>query len=68
MFPLAIIAGVVGAVASAAKGASWLSDQLDSTKGSASAGGKTEAKPATTAKASQFEAALAAQARPQFSR
>ena len=34
------IGGVIGAVISAAKGASWLSDQLDSTKAAASAGGK----------------------------
>jgi hypothetical protein len=61
MFPLLAIGGVIGAVMSAAKGASWLSDQLDATKNAASAGGKSEARPATDAKAASFESALAAQ-------
>src|SRR5689334_17219455 len=61
MFPLVAIGGVIGAVMSIAKGASWLADQLDSTKGATSVGGKAEAKPTADAKASQFEAALAAQ-------
>jgi hypothetical protein len=61
MFPLLAIGGVIGAVVSVAKGASWLSDQLDSTKNAASAGGKSESRPATEAKTSPFEAALAAQ-------
>src|SRR5262245_34857426 len=61
MFPLLAIGGVIGAVVSVAKGASWLSDQLDATKNAASAGGKSETKPATDAKATSFEATLAAQ-------
>ncbi|HET7883400.1 MAG TPA: hypothetical protein VFL55_21115 [Acetobacteraceae bacterium] len=61
MFPLLAIGGVIGAVVSAAKGASWLADQLDPTKNAASAGGKSETKPATDAKATSFEATLAAQ-------
>ena len=46
---------------SAAKGVSWLSGQLDSTKAAASAGGKAATTPATSAKMSQFAATLAAQ-------
>jgi hypothetical protein len=62
MFPIAIIAGVIGAVVSGAQGASWLSDHLDSSTASASAGGKSDATAQTSAKpASPFEAALAAQ-------
>ena len=61
MLPLLVIGGVIGAVMSAAKGASWLSDQLDSTKTTASAGGKPATTPATAAKMSQFAATLAAQ-------
>jgi len=60
MLPLLAIGGVIGAVMSVAKGASWLSDQLGTTKGAASAGGKA-APPAATASKSQFDAALAAQ-------
>ena len=45
MFPIAIIAGVIGAVVSTAQGASWVSNHLDSSKAAASAGGKGEAKP-----------------------
>jgi hypothetical protein len=62
MFPLVAIGGVIGAIVSVAKGASWLSDQLGSTKGTGSVGGKTEVKPGSDAKASSFQAALAAQA------
>jgi hypothetical protein len=61
MFPIVAIGGVIGAVFSIAKGASWLVDQLDSAKAGASAGGKPEPKTAAGAKPSQFEAALAAQ-------
>ncbi len=64
MFPIVAIGGVIGAVFSVAKGASWLADQLDSSKSTASVGGKGEAKPATSeaaTKASPFEAALSAQ-------
>ena len=60
MFPIAIIAGVIGAVVSGAQGASWVSDHLDSSK-AASAGGKAEATPQADAKAPSFDAALAAQ-------
>ncbi len=62
MFPIAIVAGVIGALVSTAQGASWLSDHVDSSKSAASAGGKAEAKPETDARtSSSFEAALAAQ-------
>ena len=61
MFPIAIIAGVIGAVVSGAQGASWLSKQVDSTNGAASVGGKGEAQPQTDAKAAPFAAALAGQ-------
>ncbi len=61
MFPLVAIGSVIGAVMSIAKGASWVAAQLDSTKAPASVGGTADAKPVTDAKASQFEAALAAQ-------
>ncbi len=61
MLPLLAIGGVIGAVMSAAKGVSWLSGQLDSTKTTASAGGKAATTPATAAKMSQFAATLAAQ-------
>jgi hypothetical protein len=60
MLPLVAIGGVVGAVMSIAKGASWLADQV-SDKGAASAGGKTGPKPLTEAEASAFAATLAAQ-------
>jgi hypothetical protein len=52
MFPLMIIGGVIGAVATAVKGGAWLSDQISATQSSASVGGKP----------SPFEGALAAQA------
>lgn len=61
MFPLVAIGGVIGAVFSIAKGASWLADQLNSSKAPASVGGKGGAKAETDAKASAFDAALAAQ-------
>ena len=62
MFPIAIVAGVIGAVVSGAQGASWVSDHLTSSKASASAGGKSEPASQTDAKSSpSFEAALAAQ-------
>ena len=60
MFPLVAIGGVIGAVMSVAKGASWLSDQI-SDKGAASAGGKTSSASLTEAQASSFAATLAAQ-------
>ncbi|MGC1413517.1 MAG: hypothetical protein WA864_31755 [Acetobacteraceae bacterium] len=62
MLPLLAIGGVIGALMSTAKGASWLSGQLDPTKGAASASGKAAATPATAARMSQFAATLAAQA------
>jgi hypothetical protein len=62
MFPLIAIAGVISAVASAAKGASWLSDKVNPTGTAAASGGKTGVKPPTDAKVSPFEATLAAQA------
>jgi hypothetical protein len=61
MFPIIAIGGAISAVASVIKGASWVSDRL-SASGSASTGGKDAAKPTAAAKASPFEAALAAQA------
>ena len=60
MIPLVAIGGVIGAVMSVAKGASWLSDQI-SDKGAASAGGKTSSASLTEAQASSFAATLAAQ-------
>jgi hypothetical protein len=62
MFPIAIIAGVIGAVVSGAQGASWVSDHVGSSKDTASVGGKSETTSQTDAKSSSpFEAALAAQ-------
>ena len=61
MFPLIAIAGAISAVASVAKGASWLSAHVGASK-TASAGGNAEVKPQTSAKASPFETVLAAQA------
>lgn len=61
MFPIVAIGGVIGAVFSIAKGASWLADQLDTSNKGASVGSKPGPKTATEAKASPFEAALAAQ-------
>jgi len=60
MLPLIAIGGVIGAVMSLAKGASWLSDQLEQPTG-ASAGGKVDTTAASDASASAFEAALTAQ-------
>jgi hypothetical protein len=61
MFPIAIIAGVIGAVVSTAQGASWASDHLGSAK-AAAAGGKVAATSQPDAKTSaSFEAALTAQ-------
>jgi hypothetical protein len=64
MFPIAIVAGVIGAVVSTAQGASWVSDHIGSSSDTASAGGKTGATSATSTASSlspSFEAALAAQ-------
>ncbi len=61
MLPLLVVGGIIGAVVSAVQGGSWLSDKVDASSSSASVGGKASAKPATEAKASPFEAALAAQ-------
>jgi hypothetical protein len=60
MFPILAIGGVISAVASVAKGASWLAGKLDST-GTASDSGKAGGKPMTAAQASQFDAVLSAQ-------
>ncbi len=61
MLPLIVIGGVIGAVASAAKGVSWLSDQIESTQSGGSAGGKPGPMPLSKAQASAFAATLAAQ-------
>jgi hypothetical protein len=61
MLPLIAIAGVIGAVMSVAKGAAWASDQVDSTKGAASVGGKGGSKAQIDAKSATFADALAAQ-------
>ena len=62
MFPIAVVAGVIGAVVSVAQGASWVSGHLDSSKDTTSVGSKGEAKSGTDAKLSpSFEAALTAQ-------
>jgi hypothetical protein len=61
MFPIAIIAGVIGAVVSRAEGATWASQHLGSSK-SSSVGSKTAASVEADAKATpSFEATLAAQ-------
>jgi len=60
MLPLLAIGGVIGAIMSVAKGASWVSDQIGPASG-AEATAKSE-KQAQTAKAAPFEKALAAQA------
>ena len=62
MLPLLVIGGVIGAIASVAKGGSWLSEQISSSEGSASAGGKGGLTPLTEAQSSSFAATLAAQA------
>jgi hypothetical protein len=62
MLPLLVIGGVIGAVASIAKGGSWLSSQVSDANGSASAGGKGGLTPLTEAQMSSFSATLAAQA------
>jgi hypothetical protein len=60
MLPLIAIAGAIGSAFSIAQGVSWAADKLGSTK-DASNDGKADAKPANQAKASSFEATLAAQ-------
>ena len=62
MLPFLVIGGVIGAIASVAKGGSWLSDQISGSEGTASAGGKGGLAPLTEAQSSSFAAALAAQA------
>jgi hypothetical protein len=62
MLPLLVIGGVIGAIASIAKGGSWLSDQISGSDGTASAGGKGGLAPLTEAQSSSFAATLAAQA------
>jgi hypothetical protein len=62
MLPLLVVGGVIGAVMSIAKGASWLSDQVDSATSSAAAGGKAAAPAVADTKTSAFETTLAAQA------
>lgn len=61
MLPLVVIGGVVGAIATAAKGISWLSDHIESAQGSGSAGGKPGPTPLSKEQASAFAATLAAQ-------
>src|SRR5579859_3280591 len=61
MLPLiAAVGGVIGTVYSLAKGASWLSDQLSSTKSSGAAGGKSGLTPLSAADTASFAATLAA--------
>jgi hypothetical protein len=62
MFPLIAIAGVISAVATVAKGASWISDHVGPANAAAASGGKAAVKPPTDGKVSPFEATLAAQA------
>ena len=59
MFPIAIVAGVIGAVVSTAEGATWASQHLGSSN-SSSVGSKTATSGESDAKSS-FEATLAAQ-------
>lgn len=61
MLPLLAVGGVIGAIMSVAKGASWVSDQISGTKGTGSAGGKAGPTPLTDAQASAFATTLAAQ-------
>jgi hypothetical protein len=61
MFPLIAIGGVIGAVMSIGKGASWLADQISSTSNSASVGGKGDSVSQSGTKANSFEAALSAE-------
>jgi hypothetical protein len=61
VLPLIAIGGVIGVIVSAAKGASWLSDQVGSANGSGSAGGKKGPTPLSNQQASSFAATLAAQ-------
>ena len=61
MLPLLAIGGVIGAVMSIGKGASWLADQLAPTNEAGASADKSTAKP-QTAMSSAFETALAAQA------
>jgi len=62
MLPIiAAVGGVIGTVISVAKGASWLSDQLDAAKTSGSVGGKPGPTPLSASQAASFSATLAAQ-------
>jgi hypothetical protein len=61
MLPLLAVGGVIGAIMSIGKGASWLSDQVSGAKGAGSAGGKAGPTPLTSAQASAFATTLAAQ-------
>ena len=61
MLPLIAVGGVVGAIVSAAKGVSWLSDQIGSAQNSGSAGNKPGPTPLSKEQASAFAATLAAQ-------
>jgi hypothetical protein len=61
MLPLLAVGGVIGAIMSIGKGASWLSDQISGAKGTGSAGGKAGPTPLTGAQASAFATTLAAQ-------
>ncbi len=60
MFPLIAIGGAIGAIMSAIKGASWVSNQLDAANGAEASA--TSDKQSQTANAAPFEKALAAQA------
>jgi len=63
MFPLLIGAiGAIGAVVSAIKGGSWISDQIGAAGSGASVGGKSAVTSQADAAATPFAAALAAQA------
>jgi hypothetical protein len=63
MFPIAIVAGVIGAAVSSAQGASWLQDHLGASGDASSVGSKSDAKPqgASAGVSPSFQAALAAQ-------
>ena len=61
MLPLLVVGGVISGIMSAVKGGSWLSDQINDSKGSASVGGKGGLTPLTDTQASAFAATLAAQ-------
>jgi hypothetical protein len=63
MFPIAIVAGVIGAAVSVAQGASWVQNHVGPSGSASSVGGKSDATSQTSGSTSaSFDAVLAAQA------